>query len=257
MLQRTAEAERDDYPAVRELKRPQRRVLGVLLEKAFTTPDQYPLTIKACTSACNQKSNRDPVSNYSEDQVFDVLDELRQMGLAAVVHTESGRTERYRHYARKRFSFSEPQLAILTELLLRGSQSLGELRARASRMVAIDSLDTLRDEIQGLIDEDYVESDVPLARRGAEVDHAFYPDNEKRRRASEPIATRTESETFDVHSVPIGMPAPIGDCLEDYRGEIASLRADGQTLRTEVDELRAELESLRKTVESLRAELGG
>lgn len=257
MLQSMAEAEQDDYPAVRELKRPQRRVLGALLEKAFTTPDQYPLTIKACTNACNQKSNREPISNYSEDQIFDVLDELRQMGLVAVVHTESGRTERFRHYARKRFSFSEPQLAILTELLLRGPQSLGELRARASRMVAIDSLDVLRQEVQGLIDDGYVESDFPISRRGAEVDHAFYPDNEKRRLTSEQIATRTKPETFDFHTVPTNMAAPIGECVEDYRGEITSLQADGQSLRTEVNELRAELDAVRKTVASLRAELGG
>ena len=73
-----------DQPAiVRELTRAQRRVLGVLIEKGFTTPDSYPLTLKAVTAGCNQKSNRDPVTNYSEDAVEDVLDELRQLGLVA------------------------------------------------------------------------------------------------------------------------------------------------------------------------------
>ncbi|HEX6987701.1 MAG TPA: DUF480 domain-containing protein, partial [Planctomycetaceae bacterium] len=142
-----ADTDSADYPPVRELTRPQRRVLGTLLEKGFTTPDQYPLTVKACTTGCNQKNNRDPISNYSEDQVLEILDELQQLGLVGVVHTESGRTERYRHYMRKRFNFTEPQLAILTELLLRGRQSLGELRTRASRMVPIDSLEDLRREL--------------------------------------------------------------------------------------------------------------
>ncbi|HAH43504.1 MAG TPA: DUF480 domain-containing protein, partial [Planctomycetaceae bacterium] len=113
---------------ITELSRQQRRVIGVLLEKAFTTPDQYPLTLKAVTTGCNQKSNRDPVSNYSESQVYETLDSLREMGLVAVIHSDSGRTERYRHYMRRRFEFTEPQLAILTELWLRGRQTMGELR---------------------------------------------------------------------------------------------------------------------------------
>src|SRR5690606_38507486 len=102
----------EERAAVRVLTRPQRRVLGVLVEKGLTTPDSYPLTLKAVTTGCNQKSNRDPVTNYSEDAVEETLDELRQLGLVAVVHTESGRTERYRHYVRKKYPFTEQQLAI-------------------------------------------------------------------------------------------------------------------------------------------------
>src|SRR5579862_10011778 len=109
-----------DAPPITELSKSQRRVLGTLLEKAFTTPEAYPLTIKALTTGCNQKSNRHPMTEYSEDDVLEVLDELRQSGLVAVVHTETGRTERFRHYVRKRFTWSEPQLAVMTELLLRG-----------------------------------------------------------------------------------------------------------------------------------------
>ena len=257
MIQGAAESELDDYPTVRELSRPQRRVIGTLLEKGFTTPDQYPLTIKACMSGCNQKSNRDPISNYSEDQIFDLLDELRQMGLVAMVHTESGRTERYRHYIRKRFSFTEPQLAILTELLLRGHQSLGELRGRANRMVPIDSLDILREELQGMIDAGFVESDGPLSRRGVEVDHTFYPPNENRRKVSEPLATQTEAESYNTHSVPIGMPAPIGDETGDLRAEIGSLRIDSQTIHQELVALREEMEAMRRAVDDLRQQLGG
>jgi uncharacterized protein YceH (UPF0502 family) len=125
-------------PTVRRLTRAQRRVLGVLIEKGLTTPEYYPLTRKAVTTGCNQKNNRSPLTNYSEDTVEETLDELRQLGLVAVVHTESGRTERYRHFMRQRYPFTETQLAVMTELLLRGAQQLGELRSRASRMVAID-----------------------------------------------------------------------------------------------------------------------
>src|SRR5579872_6773241 len=88
---------------VTEFTKGQRRVLGTLLEKAFTTPEVYPLTVKALTAGCNQKSNRHPLTEYSEDDVLDILDQLRQLGLVAVVHTETGRTERFRHYVRKRY----------------------------------------------------------------------------------------------------------------------------------------------------------
>ncbi|MBA3315956.1 MAG: DUF480 domain-containing protein [Planctomycetaceae bacterium] len=247
----------ESFPAVRELSRPQRRVLGVLLEKGFTTPEQYPLTVKACTTGCNQKNNRDPLSNYSEDQVRDVLDELQQMGLIAVVHTESGRTERYRHYMRKRFDFTEPQLAILTELFLRGRQSLGELRGRASRMVPIESLDDLRRELSELIKANAVQSDMPLDRRGAEVDHAFYPPGEKRRMSPEHISTQSEAEVFDTHIVPVGMPAPVGDSAGAVRDEVESLRTELQSVRAELAELRDQMSEMDRTVRDLKQQLGG
>lgn len=254
-----ADSEHDthDLPPIRELSRPQRRVLGTLLEKGFTTPDQYPLTVKALTTGCNQKNNRDPISNYSEDQVRDVLDELQQMGLIAVVHTESGRTERYRHYMRKRFDFTEQQLAILTELFLRGRQSLGELRGRAGRMVPIDSLEDLRRELTGLIEAHAAQSDMPLDRRGAEVDHGFYPAGEKRRMLPQHIETQSEAEVFGTQVVPVGMPSPVGDSPDDVRGELESLRTELQTVRAEIAEMREQMTEFERSVRDLKHQLGG
>ena len=83
-----------EFPAVSELPKRQRRVLGVLVEKAFTTPEYYPLTLKAATAGCNQKSNRSPVARYTEDEVEETLEDLREMGLVSVVHTDSGRALR-------------------------------------------------------------------------------------------------------------------------------------------------------------------
>lgn len=159
---------------IKELSRIQRRVIGALMEKAFTTPEQYPLTLKATTTACNQKSNRDPVVSYSEDQVQDALDELREDLLVAEVFTDGGRAPRYRHYMRHKFDFSEPQFAIIAELLLRGRQQPGELRTRASRMVRIENQDQLRTELSGLLEKGYIQSNGPLDRRGVEVDHTLY-----------------------------------------------------------------------------------
>lgn len=170
--------------SLKEMSRKQRRVLGVLLEKAFTVPDQYPMTLKAATTGCNQKNNRDPVSNYDEDDVLDTLIQLQERGLVGCLHTESGRTERYRHYMRHKTTLNEQQLAIMTELMLRGKQQLGELRTRASRMVAIDSQDDLRKELQNLMAAGLVRANGPLERRGIEVDHDLYPHAENH----EPLA---------------------------------------------------------------------
>ena len=231
----TTEAE--EQPLVRTLSRPQRRALGVLVEKAFTTPDAYPLTLKAVTTGCNQKSNRDPVTNYSEDAVEDTLDELRQLGLVAVVHTESGRTERFRHFMRKRFPFSEPELAIITELLLRGRQQLGELRSRASRMVAIDGQDELREHLRNLADQDFLRADGPLERRGIEVDHMFYADDE-----TPALPTKsTMQQDSAVESQPASSP-PQGN------EELDRLRVEVEELRTQLSELTDEFEELKRSL---------
>jgi uncharacterized protein YceH (UPF0502 family) len=168
----------DQLPPIKVLSKSQRRVLGVLIEKGITTPEYYPLTLKALTTGCNQKNNRSPLTDSSEDDVSRAVDQLRDMGLAAVVHTESGRTERYRHYARKRFPFNEAQLAIMTELWLRGRQSVGDLRTRASRLHDIPTLEQLRDELKSLQAQGYVQANGPLEVRGVEVDHNFYKPEE-------------------------------------------------------------------------------
>ncbi len=163
---------------IRQLSRIQRRVIGVLMEKAFTTPEQYPLTLKATTTGCNQKNNRDPVSDYSEDQVADTLEQLRELGLIAEVYTDGGRAARYRHYMRQKFDFNETQFAIVAELLLRGRQQLGELRTRASRMVKIESQEQLKNDLISLQQKGFIQANGALERRGIEVDHTFYAPKE-------------------------------------------------------------------------------
>jgi uncharacterized protein YceH (UPF0502 family) len=240
---------------VRELTKAQRRVLGTMIEKAFTVPESYPLTLKAATSGCNQKSNRSPVTNFSEDAVLQTLDELRALGLVAVVHTESGRTERYRHYARKRFPFSEPQLAIITELLLRGRQQLGELRSRASRMVPIESLMDLRNELEQLLAEGYLQANGDLDRRGIEVDHLFYPASENMR--MQPVFGQApeESRTVSVRHDP-DHATPSSSLQQGTPHEIESLRQAQQELRSELAELKGTLEELQDDLRALRQSLG-
>lgn len=243
---------------LKDLSRKQRRVLGVLLEKAFTVPDQYPMTLKAITTGCNQKNNRDPVSNYTEDDVADTLGQLQQIGFIGCLHTESGRTERYRHYMRHKTKLTEPQLAIITELLLRGRQQLGELRTRASRMVAIESQEALRTALQGLLDQNIVQANGRLERRGIEVDHCLYPSGENHDRMTM-LAEETEEEAAapatrivaPVQVVSQSAPDPSANerlsalemLVRELKDELASVRTDFRDLQDRFDDLRRQLGS--------------
>jgi uncharacterized protein YceH (UPF0502 family) len=241
----------DDYtvPGPRQFTRGQRRVLGVLLEKAFTTPDVYPLTVKACTSGCNQKNNRDPVTNYSEEQVREILDELREVGVAAVVHTDGGRAERFRHYMRKRYTFSEVQLAIITELLLRGQQQPGELRTRASRMTPIDSQETLRAALADLQTQGFVQANGPLDRRGVEVDHTFYLDGEGQKLTPGNFSTSANESSRDDHpdDQPVARAGAPGG-FESLKQQQAVMAEEMSALREKVTQLAEQLDELRRAV---------
>jgi uncharacterized protein YceH (UPF0502 family) len=254
-----------DLPPVTSLTSAQRRVLGTMIEKALTVPESYPLTLKALMTGCNQKSARHPITNYQEADVEEALGELRGLGLAAVVHTESGRTERFRHYLRRRFStLSEPQVAILGELLLRGRQSVGDLRGRASRMApagSLDALEQLRAELAGLVTLKLVRSDGPLDRRGVEVDHNLYEPGEtpammRTTAGDEPAEVPAPSVAPPVSARPavatVPTPAPSADLLH----RIAALETACADLRTENRELRDFVEELRRALEDLRQSLG-
>jgi len=119
------------------------RVLGALIEKEITTPDYYPLSLNALMNACNQKSNRHPVMALDEGAVREALDSLSQKWLAGPTSTAESRVTKFGHRAQEVFNFDRRQTALLCELMLRGPQTLGELRAHAERMYRFDDLETL------------------------------------------------------------------------------------------------------------------
>ncbi len=225
----------------------------MLIEKGLTTPDQYPLTLKASTTGANQKSNRDPVTNYTEGAVWDLFDELRELGLVAVVHPESGRTERFRHYMRKRFPFNEAQLAIMAELFLRGRQQLGELRSRASRMVPIQSLDELRSELSSLQEQGFIQSSGALERRGIEVDHNMYLDSENQQLESTPVAATDSPAPREQSVVDVRQPTVDSSAASN---ELIQLREETTGLRSEVESLRQTVEDLQDDLDELKRSLG-
>lgn len=126
------------------LSRHEARVLGVLIEKAQTTPAQYPMTLNALTVGANQKNNRFPVTNLTEDQVLEALDGLRTKGLVREALLSGSRVAKYRHQTREVLGIETPALVILAELMLRGPQSLGDIRQNAGRMHPLDSLDSVK-----------------------------------------------------------------------------------------------------------------
>lgn len=133
-----------------ELKPDECRVLGVLVEKAHTTPGQYPLTLNSLTTGCNQKNNRFPVVEWDEERVFDAVDGLRAKRFVNEALLTGSRVAKFKHNAREMLGIDTAQLVLLTELLLRGPQSIGDLRGNASRMHPLESLETTKAVLDSL-----------------------------------------------------------------------------------------------------------
>ncbi len=258
----------EEKNTIRQLTRLQRRVLGTLMEKGFTTPDQYPMTVKGATTGCNQKSNRDPVTEYSEAEVADALEQLRQMGLVGEVFTDGGRSARYRHYMRHKFDFSESQHAIICELLLRGRQQPGELRTRASRMVRIESQEQLKSDLQSLAEKGFVQSNGALERRGVEVDHTFYLPKENMKMAAgsfvddEPATTTTSEPSVTRPAVSAstgGGSSTVNTSASSSRADeslLFGLNSQFEQMKRQVDILQNALDSVRQRLDRIERELG-
>jgi uncharacterized protein len=130
------------------------RVLGALVEKEITTPDYYPLSLNALVNACNQRSNREPVMNLSEEEVRLALNALQDMTLAGHARSADGRVAKYEHWLGEAFNFSRAEIALLCVLLLRGPQTPGELRGRTERLHSFGEISDVLNGLQKLIDRE-------------------------------------------------------------------------------------------------------
>ena len=130
------------------------RVLGSLVEKQVTTPEYYPLTLNALTLACNQKNNRNPVTSYSESQVSAAVESLREKNLAYVFYGSTSRVPKYKHVMPEVLHLNQAELALMCVLLLRGTQTPGELRGNASRLYEFSGLDEVEQTLNALISRD-------------------------------------------------------------------------------------------------------
>ncbi len=153
-----------------ELTEVEQRVLGCLIEKRWTTPDQYPLSLNALRLACNQSTNRDPITHYDEGQVRDAAQRLSKYGLARLASGAGSRATKYRHLAEEGLGLDRDQLAILCVLLLRGPQTPGELKMRSDRMAHLASLDDVERVLAELGDKGYAER---MGRRPGQKEDRF------------------------------------------------------------------------------------
>ena len=128
----------------------QQRVVGALAEKELSTPDNYPLSMNALLAACNQTTSRDPVVNFDEQTVDNVLANLRASGVARVVYSKGMRVDKYKHVLHEVLGLDKGELAIITVLLLRGPQTVNELRTRTERLHAFDGQAAVEDTLTRL-----------------------------------------------------------------------------------------------------------
>ncbi len=242
------------------------RVVGSLVEKELTTPQQYPLTLNALVAACNQASNRDPVLHLGDTEVQAALDSLKAKKVVRFVFPSHGRSAvRYRHVLDEVAGLDERQRALVAVLLLRGAQTLGELRTRTDRMATFSGLADVQAELQRLSERDEPLI-VRLERRPGQKEERFG------HLLSGPPGAAPEMPPGSAgFSGPAGAPAPAGAAFGagapggGVTGSGAAGGGDGRDaaaggaadLRAEVDELRREVAAMRAELDELRASLGG
>lgn len=207
------------------------RVLGCLIEKEATTPDHYPLTLNGLHSACNQSSNRNPVVDFGTDQVEGILEGLRLKKLTVLLRQAGARVPKYKHTIENTFPyFTDGQRAILCVLLLRGQQTVGEIRTRTERLHSfadIERTQAVLDQLAEFEPEPLIKH-IPAGggRRVATYDHLLCGEVEI-----------SESAPAAVQSQVVASPS----WREDVEEEVASLKAEVLSLRTEIEELKTNL----------------
>ena len=213
-----------------ELTAPETRVLGCLLEKQLATPNVYPLTLNTLVAAANQTSNRDPIVTYGDADVSEALAGLREKGAARIVFGSGQRAEKYRHVLDDVWGLDEQHRAVLCVLMLRGPQTVGELRVRTERLARFDSLAEVEQVLRLLANREE-----PFARRLERAPgqkEARWVELFSGEAAALEAAARAEGGAADATEAPRA------------RGAVELLREEVAALRREVEALRMELRAL-------------
>lgn len=202
------------------------RVLGSLVEKQLTTPEYYPLTLNALTAACNQKSNRDPVVSYSDEDVTTAVDSLRDKNLVYLFYGSSSRVVKYKHMLPNVYDLSPPEVAVICVMMLRGAQTVGELRERSGRLFEFSNLAEVNETLDALIrrDEPLV---VKLERQPGqkEVRYAHLLSGE--------VTQAAVSSTANI---------PRGDRIGELENKVEAMQREIAALRTMFDEFKKQFE---------------
>lgn len=229
------------------LTAPEQRVLGCLIEKRWTTPDQYPLSLNALRLACNQSTNRDPVTDYDEATVREAAQRLSRYGLIRLASGHSSRAIKYRHLAEEALGLGRQPLAILCVLLLRGPQTPGELKSRSERMASIASLAEVEQVLGELAERGYARR---LPRRPGQKEDRFEHllggdgSEEEEEGASAPADDAAQivepapavAAVLDESPGDGGGPRPVSQAALEAR--VSALEAEVRLLRAALDQLR-------------------
>ena len=217
------------------------RVLGVLMEKAATTPETYPLTLNSLTLGCNQKTSRDPVVEYDEDEVLAALDSLRDLHLVLRVDMAGSRVPKYRHRVPDAWELETAEAALLTVLFLRGPQTVGQLRQRAERMHVFRDLDEAKACLEGLAQRELeptpLVSALPVRPGSKEVRYAH---SLRPLEAAELAAAESGDASADPAAPRPKMRAAWEDPVEALQARVDGLESELRELRDAFDAFRAQ-----------------
>ncbi len=208
------------------------RVAGSLVEKQVTTPDYYPLTLNALVAACNQISNRDPVVSYDEATVTSALESLREKKLAREVRTAEGRVPKYRHVLNEVLPLRAAEMAVLCVLLLRGPQTVGELRGRTERLYSFSDISYVEATLEALSEHEGGALVVRLPRQSGQKEARW---------------AHLLGGPVEVTELPPPAPPARGARVDEER--VARLEQEVATLRQELTELRAQFAEFKRQFE--------
>lgn len=201
------------------------RVLGSLIEKQVTTPEYYPLTLNALTLACNQKNNRNPVSSYSENQVSDALESLREKNLTYVFYGSTSRVPKYKHVMPEVMHLNHPELALMCVLMLRGPQTPGELRGNAARLHEFSTLEEVEETLNALITHDPEPLAVRLPRQAGQKEVRF----------AHLLSGEIDVEAFAVETPQVPKRSTLEQRVDALAAEVETLKAQFEQFRKQFE----------------------
>ena len=208
------------------------RVLGSLVEKQVTTPEYYPLTLNALTAACNQKNNRNPVTSYSEEQIAQALESLREKNLAYVFYGSSSRVPKYKHVMPEVLHLNAAELGLMCVLMLRGAQTPGELRGNAARLHAFSGLEEVEQTLNDLMTRD---ADPMVAKLPRQL-------GQKEVRFMHLLNGELPTEVAAEPAMPRRQTSASSDRMSNLEQEVASLKSQVQDLQQQFDSFKKQFE---------------
>lgn len=202
------------------------RVLGALVEKQISTPEYYPLTLNALTLACNQKNNRHPVTAYSENEVGNAVETLREKNLVYVFYGSTSRVPKYKHVMPEVLHTNAAETALMCVLLLRGPQTPGELRGNAARLYEFSGLEEVEQTLTGLISHEPDPLVTRLARQAGQKEIRF----------AHLLSGEVQAESLPAPAAP---PVSHRQSLEQ---KVDALTAEVETLKAQFEEFKKQFE---------------